>query len=213
MFEPNDVDADTNNNNNNNNSNNSTTNNKDSLNYFNCLIAGALFAIGLAISGMTLPEKIIHFLQLGKNWDPSLIFVMMGALSVSGLGFWWMRAYYHHSFLPSPNPKTPLFSSKIHLPLKKDIDWKLICGAILFGVGWALGGYCPGPGIVSATAGQKPAIIFLISMVIGMILHHFYKQWFDYRFSSDLNVVVESKNENSNSETAQKNTDVEIPKH
>ncbi len=148
------------------------------------LLSGFVFAVGLAISGMTLPEKVIHFLQWDSQWDPSLLFVMLGALPVGALGHWYMRSYYPHRFLPTPQNKKPLFDSHLHMPLGKDIDAKLIIGAVIFGIGWALGGYCPGPGIVSATAGQKSAIIFTISMTIGMILHHFFRQWFDHRFKN-----------------------------
>jgi uncharacterized membrane protein YedE/YeeE len=148
-------------------------------NYITSLICGFLFGAGLVLSEMTLPEKVIHFLQMGEGWDPSLIFVFMGALMVSIPGFWWMKATYHPKHANISEARKPFFDTKLNITQNKVIDKNLIIGAIIFGVGWALGGYCPGPGIVSATAGQKPAIIFTISMLIGMILHHFYLQWFE----------------------------------
>lgn len=120
---------------------------------------GALFAVGLAISGMTKPSKVTGFLDLTGAWDASLAFVMMGAIAVHFV------AYRIVMRRPSP-----LFDAKFHVPTRKDIDLRLVLGAALFGVGWALGGFCPGPGLVSAAGGSLGAVVFVVGMTIGMFL-------------------------------------------
>lgn len=120
-------------------------------------LSGALFAVGLAISGMTRPAKVIGFLDLGGAWDPSLAFVMVGAI---GVHFVTLRLITRRV--------RPLFDQRFHIPTRKDIDTRLLAGAALFGVGWGLGGFCPGPGLVSAAAGSVPAVVFVLGMTIGM---------------------------------------------
>ena len=120
---------------------------------------GALFAIGLAISGMTKPSKVAGFLDVAGAWDASLAFVMMGAIAVHFIA--------HRLVMRRPSP---LFDAKFHLPTRKDIDLRLVVGAALFGVGWALGGFCPGPGLVSAAGGSLGAIVFIVGMTAGMLL-------------------------------------------
>ena len=124
-------------------------------------IAGALFAVGLAVSGMTMPSKVVGFLDLAGAWDASLMFVMMGAIAVHFVAHRLVRAR------PSP-----LFDAKFHLPTRKDVDPRLVGGAALFGVGWGLGGFCPGPGLVAASGGALAAIVFVVGMTLGMLLHH-----------------------------------------
>lgn len=119
--------------------------------------AGALFAAGLAVSGMTKPSKVRGFLDFGGAWDPTLLFVMGGATAVY---FALHRLVLRRS--------TPLFDSKFHLPTRKDIDIRLVLGAAIFGVGWGLGGYCPGPGLASLASGALGPIVFVASMVAGM---------------------------------------------
>lgn len=118
--------------------------------------AGALFAIGLALSGMTLPQKIISFLD-PWNWDPSLLFVMVGAIGVHGVSYQFIR-----------KRKSPILDSQWHLPSRSDITWRLIIGSSLFGIGWGLGGYCPGPGLTSLTSSNLQPLLFVTSMLIGM---------------------------------------------
>ena len=120
------------------------------------LLAGALFAVGLAVGGMTRPGKVIGFLDFAGDWDPSLMLVMAGALLVHGA----------LSRLIARRP-SPLFEAKFHLPTRRDIDRRLVLGAAIFGVGWGLGGYCPGPGLASLTAGVLP-LVFVAAMVAGM---------------------------------------------
>ena len=123
--------------------------------------AGALFAVGLAISGMTLPSKVTGFLDVAGAWDASLAFVMMGAIAVHFVAQRLVR-----------KRSAPLFDTKFHLPTRKDIDGRLVAGAALFGIGWGLGGYCPGPGLVSAASGAPAAIVFVVGMTIGMLAEH-----------------------------------------
>lgn len=121
--------------------------------------SGALFALGLGVAGMTKPAKVVGFLDLFGAWDASLAFVMVGAI---GVHFTLLRLILKR--------KTPLFDTRFHLPTRKDLDRRLVLGAALFGVGWGLGGYCPGPGLVSAASGAMPALVFVLSMTVGMKL-------------------------------------------
>ena len=121
--------------------------------------AGLLFATGLGISGMTDANKVIAFLDVLGKWDPSLAFVMVGAIGVH------MTLYRFILKRPSPWLK-PQFE----LPTRADIDGRLVFGAIFFGLGWGLGGFCPGPAFVSAAGLGKEALIFTGAMVVGMWL-------------------------------------------
>jgi uncharacterized membrane protein YedE/YeeE len=114
--------------------------------------SGLLFAIGLGIAGMTLPAKVINFLDFAGSWDPSLIFVMGGAVLVH-LPFvqWWQRR-------PAPGPA---------FPGKRGIDPTLLLGAALFGVGWGLSGLCPGPAFVALARGGREIAVFLLALFVG----------------------------------------------
>ena len=126
------------------------------------LVVGILFALGLGISGMTRPEKVFGFLDIFGSWDPTLIFVMIGAVIVHFIAFRFIV-----------RRKSPLFSPQWHLPTKKEITWPLIAGSFLFGVGWALAGYCPGPALTSLASIQSRPLIFFVSMIAGMFLFRF----------------------------------------
>lgn len=121
------------------------------------LTTGFLFGIGLIISGMTSPQKVLGFLDITGNWDPSLIFVMMGGIGVAVI-----------AFALAKKRSLSLLGSAMKLPQSTKIDRPLIWGSILFGVGWGISGICPGPGIVSAGTGQHKAILFVLAMLIGM---------------------------------------------
>ncbi len=123
-------------------------------------VSGLVFALGLGISGMTQPAKVIAFLDIAGNWDPSLAFVMIGAIVVYAPLYRLIRR------LPSP-----LFSSTFALPTRKDIDRRLLGGAALFGVGWGLGGFCPGPALASLAGGETSVLLFVASMLAGMYLY------------------------------------------
>ena len=123
-------------------------------------IGGLVFAIGLGISGMTDANKVIGFLNIAGNWDPSLAFVMVGAIGAH-------LALYKLILRRS----SPIFGSQFHIPSRRDIDPKLLGGAAIFGVGWGLGGFCPGPGLVSSMSFDSSALVFVGSMVVGMVAH------------------------------------------
>ncbi len=123
--------------------------------------AGALFGIGLGISGMTNPQKVLGFLDVTGAWDPSLAFVMMAALAVH---ITLSRVIRRRGM--------PLFDRTFHFPTRKEIDAPLVVGAALFGVGWGLAGFCPGPALVSLASAKAPAIVFVASMTVGMMLQH-----------------------------------------
>ena len=123
-------------------------------------ICGILFSIGLGISGMTQPQKVIGFLDVFGEWDLSLAFVMFGAvLSYLILQLWIQR-----------NFSIPVLGGSFQIPSRKDLDRSLIIGALLFGSGWGLGGYCPGPGITSLVSGSFNAILFVVAMGFGMLV-------------------------------------------
>lgn len=121
---------------------------------------GFLFALGLGISGMTQPHKVIGFLDFFGNWDPSLIFVMLGAISVHFVAY---RIAKHR--------ESPLLWTQWHVPTKKELTPQLIIGSALFGIGWGLAGYCPGPAMTSISAGHSEPMVFVIMMFIGMALY------------------------------------------
>lgn len=123
--------------------------------------SGALFAVGLGVAGMTKPSKVIAFLDPFGAWDPSLAFVMGGAVVVYLL--------LHRLVTRRP---APLFDDVFHLPTRRDLDVRLVLGAALFGVGWALAGFCPGPALVSAASGSFPAVVFVVGMTAGVKLEH-----------------------------------------
>ena len=123
-------------------------------------LCGILFSVGLSISGMTQPEKVIGFLDVLGEWDLSLAFVMCGAV----LTYLVLQLLIKRKF------PIPLLEKSFQLPKVKDLDRSLIIGASLFGSGWGLGGYCPGPGITSLGSGNLNAIMFVFSMGVGMLL-------------------------------------------
>jgi uncharacterized membrane protein YedE/YeeE len=121
-------------------------------------IVGLLFGLGLLLSGMTDPGKVLGFLDLFGQWDPSLAFVMSGAILV---GFF--------AFALAKKRTTNFLGGALSLPKSNVIDKRLVIGSLLFGAGWGLAGFCPGPALVSMAAGQEKALIFVAAMVIGMI--------------------------------------------
>ena len=125
------------------------------------LASGALFGAGLTIGGMTDPARVRGFLDLFGNWDPTLAFVMGGAVVVMGLAWWIQRRMAH-----------PLFAEKFSLPDKRELDARLLGGAALFGIGWGLAGICPGPAVASLALKPTGIAPFIAAMIGGMWIHH-----------------------------------------
>ena len=123
------------------------------------LISGVLFGAGVTISGMVNPMKILNFLDIFGAWDATLIFVMGAGLLVTLIGY---QVIFRR--------KAPWFAPSFRLPASQDIDAKLLGGAALFGVGWGLGGFCPGPAVASLVFGRMESITFVIAMAAGMLL-------------------------------------------
>ncbi len=128
------------------------------------LIAGLIFGLGLMISGMTNPAKVIGFLDLFGQWDPSLMFVMVGAIGVS-----------FFAFRKAMRLSASLLKEEIKLPTAQQIDLPLILGSVIFGIGWGLVGLCPGPAIASLAVGGFDIVLFVIAMLIGMEIHRLIK--------------------------------------
>jgi uncharacterized protein len=129
------------------------------LNIGVAFICGLIFGLGLVISQMSNPAKVLNFLDLAGAWDPSLCFVMGGAIAVAVVGFRLARRL-----------KAPLVANSFHLPRRTEIDGRLLCGAALFGIGWGLVGFCPGPALTALGFGRWEPVLFVAAMVAGMVL-------------------------------------------
>jgi uncharacterized membrane protein YedE/YeeE len=128
---------------------------------------GVLFAMGLGISGMTQPQKVIGFLDIFGSWDPSLLFVMGGAVGVHWFTYRWIL-----------KRSVPLLAAQWHIPNKKDLTPSLVFGSLLFGVGWGMAGYCPGPALTSLASLQLKPVYFVLSMIAGMYLFRLFDKFF-----------------------------------
>lgn len=126
------------------------------------LLSGLVFGLGLALAGMTDPSKVLAFLDVTGNWDPSLLLVLGAAVSVTFIGY---RLVLRRT--------QPLLESNFHLPTQQRITPQLMAGAALFGIGWGIGGYCPGPAIASLGFANPEALIFLPALLAG----HFLQRW------------------------------------
>jgi len=129
------------------------------------LLAGLVFGLGLIVSGMANPAKVLGFLDLAGAWDPSLAFVMGGAVIVSAAAFLFAR-----------RRKLSLLGAPIMLPTARRIDRRLVGGSLLFGVGWGVAGFCPGPALVSLGTGEFKAVVFVGAMLLGMGLFELIEQ-------------------------------------
>ena len=123
-----------------------------------------MLGIGLAIAGMTQPAKIVGFFDFFGSWDPSLSFVMGGALMVYTPVYRWAVRTWQH----------PIWAPSFSLPTRQDIDWRLITGSAIFGIGWGLGGYCPGPALTSVGAGSREALTFGFAMLVGVGIYQLF---------------------------------------
>ncbi len=130
------------------------------------LLAGLLFGFGLILSGMTDPAKVTAFLDVAGRWDPSLAFVMGGALLVALPAFQFAR-----------RRGTTLQGEPLHLPTARRIDGRLVGGSIAFGIGWGLSGYCPGPALASLSMAGTAAWPFFLAMLVGMVLYEIPEWW------------------------------------
>ena len=136
------------------------------MNVFFALLSGALFGLGLLVSGMANPAKVLGFLDLGGAWDPSLAFVMAGAIAVGTVAFAVARKRTL-SFL----------GLQMRLPTASHIDRRLVVGNLLFGAGWGIAGICPGPSMVLLGLGESKAVTFVIAMLGGMVLFELFQRW------------------------------------
>jgi uncharacterized protein len=118
--------------------------------------SGVLFGVGLALGGMAQPSKVLGFLDLFGAWDPSLAFVMLGAISV-----------HFVAYRVSRGTAAPFFADEFALPTRRKVDAKLVLGSAVFGVGWGLAGYCPGPAIASLASGSQAVALFVFTLLIG----------------------------------------------
>ena len=123
------------------------------------LISGLLFGLGLGLSQMIDPQRVLGFLDIFGRWDPTLAFVMGGAVFVTIVTFRFVLKQPH-----------PIFAERFYLPTRKDIDRNLLLGAALFGVGWGIGGYCPGPALTALVLGSWNPMLFVLAMVTGSLV-------------------------------------------
>ena len=123
------------------------------------LLSGLVFGLGLIVSGMANPAKVLGFLDLAGAWDPSLALVMGGAIAV---GFF--------AFLIAKNRTRSFIGAEMKLPTTSSIDRRLLAGSALFGAGWGIAGFCPGPGLVALGMGEPKAIVFVAAMLVGMVI-------------------------------------------
>src|SRR5438094_671582 len=123
-------------------------------------VSGVVFALGLGISGMTRPIKIVGFLDFFGNWDASLAFVMIGAIGVYAIAYRFTQKM-----------SAPILAPAFAIPSRNDLDARLIVGSALFGTGWGLAGFCSGPAIVSLASGAIPVAMFVVTMALGVYLY------------------------------------------
>lgn len=121
------------------------------------LLVGVIFGAGLALSDMVNPARVLNFFDVAGSWDPTLIFVMGGALATTTLGYWLVFAR-----------QAPLFGGTFHLPTQRQIDLPLVSGAAAFGLGWGLAGFCPGPALAALVSLEPKVWLFVIAMLAGM---------------------------------------------
>lgn len=130
------------------------------------LVAGGLFGLGLSVSQMINPAKVIGFLDVSGGWDPSLALVLIAAVAVSSVGY---RLALRRT--------QPFSADVFHLPTRKNVDLRLTTGALIFGIGWGLAGYCPGPAIVAAAIGHAEPYLFIAAMIAGSLIQAQADRW------------------------------------
>ncbi|MEM9620938.1 MAG: YeeE/YedE family protein [Pseudomonadota bacterium] len=130
------------------------------MNILAACVAGIVFGIGLSVSGMTNPANVLAFLTLTSGWQPHLMLVMGSALGVAAVGYNWVL-----------RRAKPLYAEQFQLPIQRHIDGRLIAGSVLFGIGWGLSGYCPGPALISGFALDNQALLFCAALLVGAAAH------------------------------------------
>jgi len=128
--------------------------------FVSALVTGLIFGMGLLVSGMANPDKVLSFLDITGNWDPSLMLVMGGAIAVGVVAFTLTKGRTHS-----------LWGEPLRFPTRQDLDSRLIMGSLGFGIGWGLAGFCPGPALVAFGTGAPKAIVFVVAMVAGMAMY------------------------------------------
>ena len=137
----------------------------DALPLLLALLSGTLFGLGLAVSGMVNPAKVLAFLDVAGNWDPTLAMVMLGALAVTAPAF---RVVLKGG--------GPWFATRFSLPTKTDLEPRLVLGAALFGIGWGLAGFCPGPAITALVTGRGAIVLFVVAMLAGILIYEAFER-------------------------------------
>ncbi len=133
---------------------------------FFALLAGLVFGIGLIVSGMANPQKVLGFLDLAGDWDPSLAFVMAGAIAVGAIAFTLAR-----------KRTVSLLGLQMKMPTATQLDRRLVGGSLMFGVGWGIAGFCPGPALVALGMGEQKGLVFVGAMAVGMALFELFERW------------------------------------
>ena len=129
------------------------------------LVSGAIFGFGLSLSQMTNPNKVLGFLDIAGSWDPSLAFVIMGALAVAFIAFRWI--------LKRPRP---MFDEQFHVARKTLIDKPFLFGAMIFGIGWGMSGYCPGPAVAGLGLGNPESFVMVVSIYLGFLAQRYWAE-------------------------------------
>ena len=128
-------------------------------------LLGLLFGVGLLVAGMVQPANVVGFLDLFGDWKPALMGVMGGGIAVNAIGVLVMKRM-----------GKPVLGASFHVPTRRDLDPRLLVGAAIFGVGWAVGGFCPGPALVAVPSGRPDALLFMVAMLGGMALFHLWER-------------------------------------
>jgi uncharacterized protein len=129
------------------------------------LISGIFFGLGLGLSQMINRERVLGFLDVTGVWDPTLLFVLSGAVAVTVIAFRFVLRLPH-----------PFYDNQFHLPTHKDIDRPLVVGAVIFGIGWGIAGYCPGPSITALVLGIWNPVLFVVAMIAGSLTYKWYSK-------------------------------------
>lgn len=138
-------------------------------------LIGLVFGLGIVISGMVNPAKVLNFFDIAGTWDPSLAFVLGGAVLTTFIGYKFVL-----------KRQTPIFEGKFSLPTKTDLDGKLIGGSAIFGIGWGIAGFCPGGALPALGTGMLPVVMFVIALIVGMVLARRLEPFLESRASASL---------------------------